>query len=151
VIELLVLLPFTDLWVMIVGAGVTRSLISVCLKQQPVFPFSPSAFQASLQTSVFQVRNRTTGAAMSPVKRSDVKNHLHPPFLTRVHLVQPESQAEAAGFSGAEPDAIKADPLGFAQDLVAEHSSSGVAVAPTNPVTGSIRPQAPAVSKSAQA
>jgi hypothetical protein len=41
--------------------------------------------------------------------------------------------------------------LGFAQDFVAEHSSSDVAVAPSDPLTGSIRPQASAVSKSARA
>ena len=69
---------------------------------------------------------------MNPIKRSDVKNHLHSPFLTRVHTT-------------------KADPLGFAQDFVAEHSSSDVAVAPSDPLTGSIRPQASAVSKSARA
>ncbi len=32
-IELLVLLPFANLWIMIVGAGGTRSLIGVCLRQ----------------------------------------------------------------------------------------------------------------------
>ena len=37
---------------------------------------------------------------------------------------QPESQPDATGFSGAEPDATKANPSGFAQDFVAEHSSS---------------------------
>ncbi|SPE17853.1 hypothetical protein SBA5_1100033 [Candidatus Sulfotelmatomonas gaucii] len=141
---------FTSLCVMIVGAGGTRSLIGVFLNQQPVFPFSPSAFQASLQTSIFQARDPTTGAAMSPIKRSDVKSHLHSPLVTKIHLVQPESQPDATGYSDGEPEAIKADPSGFAQDFVAEHSSSGVAVAPTDPTTGSIGQQAPAVSESAQ-
>ncbi len=85
---------------------------------------------------------------MSPLnKRSDVKSHVHSPFLTKVHFVQPD----ATGSSGTEPNTSKADPLGFAQDFVAEHSSSDVAVAPTDPLTGSIRPQESAVSKSAQA
>lgn len=48
----------------------TRAPVGVCLTQESVFPFSPSAFQASLQTSVFQVRNRTTGAAMSLIKKA---------------------------------------------------------------------------------
>ena len=88
---------------------------------------------------------------MSLIKKSDVKNHLSPRFRTKIHLCQPESQPDATGFSVAEPDAIKADPSGFAEDFVAEHSSSGVALAPADPLTGSIRPQAPAVSKSVQA
>jgi hypothetical protein len=112
------------------------------------FPFSPSAFQAPLQTSNFQVRNRTTGAIMSPSKRSDVRNHLHSPFLTKIHLCPPVSQPDATGYSVAELGTIEANPLGFADDFIAEHSSSGLAFAPTDPVTGSIRPQAPAASKS---
>jgi len=87
---------------------------------------------------------------MSPIKRSDVQNHLHYPLATKIHLVQPESQPDATGFSGGEPDAVKEVPSGFALDFVAEHSSSGVAVAPTDPVTGSIGQQAAAVSESAQ-
>jgi hypothetical protein len=114
------------------------------------FPFSPSAFQASLQTSIFQARNRTTGAAMSPLMRSDVKSHLRPPFLTKLPLSQPVSHPDATGFSVAEPDATEAKLSIFAEDFVAEHSSTSVAVAPADPVIGSIRPQAPNVSKSAQ-
>ncbi len=129
----------------------TRAVVGVCLREQPVYPFSPPALQASLQTSIFQARNRTTGAAMSVIKRSDVKNHLHSPFLTRIHLVQPESQPDATGYSVAEPETIKANPSGFAEDLIAEHSSSGFSVAPTEQVTGSSSQQAPNASKSAQA
>ncbi|MGA2571049.1 MAG: hypothetical protein ABSF23_11070 [Terracidiphilus sp.] len=84
---------------------------------------------------------------MSLIKKSDVKNHLSPRFRTKIHLCQPD----ATGFSVAEPDAIKANPASFAGDFVAEHSSSGVAVAPTDPATGSIRPQTPTASKSALA
>jgi hypothetical protein len=50
-----------------------------------------------------------------------------------------------------EPDIIKANPLNFAADFVAEHSLPGTSLAPTDPVISSIRPQAPTVSKSAQA
>ena len=85
---------------------------------------------------------------MSPIKRNDVENHLHPPFLTKIHLCEPVSQPDATGYSVAEPDTIKANPSGFAGDFVAEHSSSGLAFAPTDTDTGSIRPQAPAASKS---
>jgi hypothetical protein len=120
------------------------------LEQQSVFPFSPPASQASLQTSIFQVRSRTTGAAVSPIKRSDVKNHLSPRHRTDIHLCQPESQPDATGFSAAEPDAIQANSLNSAEDFVAERSSSGAALAQSNPLLGSIGPQAPATSKSVQ-
>ncbi len=102
----------------------------------------------SLQTSNFQVRNRTTGASMSPLKRSDVKNHLHSPFLTKIHLCPPVSQPDATGYSVAEPDSTKPNPSGFAEDFVAEHSSSGASFAQGNALNGSPGPQAPAVRKS---
>jgi hypothetical protein len=87
---------------------------------------------------------------MSPIKKSDVKNHLHPPFFTKIHLCEPVSQPDATGYCEAEPDAIKANPSGFSEDFVREHSLSGLAAAPTDPVTGSIRRQAPSASKSVQ-
>jgi hypothetical protein len=129
----------------------TQAPSGVCLKQQPVFPFSPSALQASLQTSIFQVRNRTTGATMSLIKQSDVKNHLSPQFRTKIHLCEPASQPDATGSSVPEPDAIKADSSSFAQDFVAEHSSSVAAVPAADPVTGCVGPPAAAASKSARA
>ncbi len=85
---------------------------------------------------------------MSLLKQTDVKNHLSPSFRTQIHLVPPVSQPDATGYSVAEPDTTKPNPLNLAEDFVAENSSSGLAVAPTDPVTGSIRPQAPAESKS---
>ena len=85
---------------------------------------------------------------MSLIKQSDVKNHLSPRYRTKIHLCQPVSQPDATGYSVAELGTIEANPLGFADDFIAEHSSSGLAFAPTDPVTGSIRPQAPAASKS---
>ena len=89
---------------------------------------------------------------MSPINRSDVKNHLHSPLETRIHLVQPESQPDATGFSGAEPDITKkADPSGSTRGPAAEDSSSGVTVGPTDSVTGSMGQQALGESKCAQA
>jgi hypothetical protein len=133
---------------MIVGARGTQSLFGVFLNQHRVYPSSPLAFLASLQTSNFQVPNRTTGAYMSPIKRSDVKNHFHYPLATKIHLVQPESQPDATGFSGSEPEIAKANPQGFSKDFFGDHSSSGVAVAPTQRVIESSRQQASAISKS---
>jgi hypothetical protein len=118
---------------------------------QSVFPFSPSAFQASLQTSIFQARNRTTGAAMSLIRQSDVKNHLSPRFRTKIHLCQPESQPDATGFSAAEPDAINATLSTFTEDFVAEHSAPDAAAAPGGHLPGSFRPETPKVAKSARA
>lgn len=149
--ELAVLLPVANLRIMIVGDGGARSLIGVCLKQQRVCPFSPSASQASLQTSIFKIRNRTIGAAMSIIEKSDVKNHLSSRYRTKIHLCPPVSQSEAAGVSVAESDALKAKPSRFAEDFVTEHSSSHAAVAPTEQVTDSSSRQKPIVSKSAQA
>jgi len=128
---------------------------SVCLKQQPVFPFSPSASQSSLQTSIFRLSNRTNGANMSIINRTDVKNHMRPPFLTKIHLCPPErppeSQPDATGFSEPEPDGMNAQSSGFAADFVAEHSSPNSSVAPGRHLPGSFHPEAPAASKSAKA
>jgi len=133
------------------GTSGTRAKVSVCLKQQPVFLFSPSALQASLQTSIFQERNQTTGVAVSQIIQSDAKNPLPPRFHTKIHLCDPVSNADAAACSVPEPDATKARPAIFAKDYVAEHSFSGAAAAPADPVTGSIRIHVQAQSKSAQA
>jgi len=88
---------------------------------------------------------------MSPIKRSDVKGHLRPPFITGIHLVQPESLPDATGFSGSDPETTKASPSGFAQDFFADHSSSPAALAPADQVTGFGGSQAPVGSKSAKA
>jgi hypothetical protein len=85
---------------------------------------------------------------MSLIKRSDVKNHPSPSHRTKIHLCPPLSEPDATGCSVAEPDASEADPSGFAEDFVAEHSSS---IAPAHWVADSGSPQAPAGSKRAQA
>jgi hypothetical protein len=88
---------------------------------------------------------------MSQIRQSDAKDHLPPRFHTKIHLCDPVSQPDATGYSVPEPDAIKADPSAFARDFVAEHSSSGAAVAAADPVTGSIRIHVAMASKNAQA
>lgn len=52
---------------------------------------------------------RTTGAVMSNIRQSDVKNHLSPRFRAKIHLCQPESQPDATGFPYEEP--ASADPV----------------------------------------
>ena len=86
---------------------------------------------------------------MSLNKQSDVKNHLSSRYRTKVHLR--ESVLDATGLSVAEPDAIKANASDFAADFLAEHSLSGVAAAPDDPVARSISAPAAAVSKNARA
>lgn len=89
---------------------------------------------------------------MSNIRQSDVKNHLSLRFRTKIHLCEPVSQPDATGFSGADPDAIAANPSGFSEDFVREHSSSSAIIeqdnSQGNPSLGSIGSQAPATSKS---
>jgi hypothetical protein len=132
------------------NAAGTQAQAGVYLEQQPVSSFSPSAFLASLQTSIFRLHNRTNGDAMSFVKRSDAEKSLSLNFRTKIHLCVPESQPDATGFSGAESDTHKANLSGFAVDFVAEHSAPGAATS-TDYLPGSFRAEVPKVSKSAQA
>lgn len=91
---------------------------------------------------------------MSLTMKSDVKNHLSLHFRTKIHLCEPVSQPDATGFSGADPDAIAANPSGFGEDFVREHSSSRAALVEDNsqgePSLDSVGPLAPATSKSVQ-
>jgi hypothetical protein len=84
---------------------------------------------------------------VSTIKKSDVKNHLSPGFRTKIHVCPTVSQPYATDYSVAEPGAVQAGPSDFAKDFLAEHSSSGAAVATAKPVTGSIVDQAPTVLK----
>ena len=129
----------------------TPALVSVCLIEQPVYPFSPLASQASLQTSIFRLRNRTAGAEMSLPRKSDVKNHPSPRFRAEFYLCPPKSQTRATSFSVAEPGKTGTSLSAFAEDFFAEHSSSGTSLAGAGPAANTVRLQAPVVSKSAQA
>jgi hypothetical protein len=104
--------------------------------------FAPDEHLSGKQT-------RTTGAIMSNIRQSDVKNHLSPRFRAKIHLCDPVSQPDATGFSGAEPDAT-AIPSGFAKDFLAEHSSPGAAVVSAGKSAISTEPQTATKSKSAQ-
>jgi hypothetical protein len=88
---------------------------------------------------------------ISNIRQSDVKNHLSPRFRTKIHLCEPASQPDATGFSAAEPDAIKASPSTFADDFLAEHSSSAGGVTTAHPVRVARPAQAPPTSKRAEA
>ena len=133
------------------NAAGTRAKAGVYLEEQPVSSFSPSAFPASLQTSIFRLHNRTNGDAMSFVERSDAEKPLSLEFRTKIHLCTPESQPDATGFSGAESDTNRANLSSFTVDFVAEHSSPGVAAESSDHLPSSFRAEIPKVSKSAQA
>lgn len=88
---------------------------------------------------------------MSLIKKSDAKNHLSARYRKEVHLGKRGSQPDATGFSRAEPGAGRINPSDPAKNCHAEHSFSGTALEPSDRLTDSNRPQAPAASKSAQA
>lgn len=128
----------------------TQTIAGVCLRWQSVFPFSPSALQASLQTSTFQVRNRTTGAAMSLMKQSGVKDHLSPGYRSKIDLCESMSLPDATGYSMAEPTATGASQPALTRDYSAEHTIASILSRPTANSIGSTEPKAPETSKSSQ-
>jgi hypothetical protein len=98
-----------------------------------LFPFSPSAFRATLQTSVLQASNRITGAAMSLIKRADVKNHISARHRTEIHLA-PGSQPDAAGLLRNLGDDSKA--TDSVEDSPRIPSPGGPDPAPTSTTSG---------------
>ena len=127
-------------------AGDVRRMLETAVR----FSFSPSAFQASLQTSIFQARDRTTGADMSITEKRDVKNHLSLRHSKDIFLCAPLSQPDATGYSLAEPAATRANPSAFTRDYSAEHT---IAVMPSSPAaksTGSTESKTQDTSKSAR-
>jgi len=76
-------------------------------------PLSPSAHQASLQTSTVHASNRPTGVAMSLIRNdeSNVKKHFSSHGEKHLHLVRAATEPDATGFSGddlasAAPNAL---------------------------------------------
>jgi hypothetical protein len=66
---------------------------------------------------------------VSLIEKSDEKNQLSLRHRTEIHLCEPESQPDATGFSAAESGDVQLEASDSAKDLVAEHSSSGSALA----------------------
>jgi len=88
---------------------------------------------------------------MSIINRTDVKGHLRSPFLSKIHLCEPQSESDATGFSESVPDAMDVQPSGFAADFVAEHSLPGLLAAPDHHLPGSFHREEPIAPKSAKA
>ncbi len=108
------------------------------------------AWEASLQTSIFQARNRTTGTTVSLTRKSDVKNHLSLRFRAKTNLRALESLPDATDNLVPEPGAIGIIESPFAKDFSAEHTIAGISSTPTAGSAGSPDSLAPKTSKSAQ-
>ena len=95
-----------------------------------VFPFSPPAFQASLQTSALQARNRMTGIAMPLIKKCDVNDYLAARRRARMHPLKSSVKPAATDPAGAAPSIAGAKQTGFAKDFLREHSLPVKPIAP---------------------
>jgi hypothetical protein len=93
-------------------------------------PFSPPAFQVSLQTSNVQAHNRTTGAELSLIKKCDVNDHLAA-RRRRGILHCSVTKPAATALPAAKPAVAKVEISAFAEDFVVEHAAHGVTVAAT--------------------
>jgi hypothetical protein len=80
---------------------------------------------------------------LSLIKKSDIKNHLSARHHKRIHIV-PVSQPDATGFSGTNQAPVETSEAAFKQDFIADHTTSGTAVAPCDGSIGSPQPETPA-------
>src|ERR1035437_10406920 len=87
-------------------------------------PFSPSAIQASLQTSTVQARNGTNGVEMTLIKRCDVKAYNAARKQKSLHQIQADGRASITGLRTADLS-IEANVPVFVDDFSLEHSSPG--------------------------
>jgi hypothetical protein len=95
-----------------------------------IFPFSPPAFQASLQTSSVQAHNRTIGDRVNPTRKSDVKNHLSARGRAATGTFVAANKLDIPGFTPVEEVELKKDPTGFVEDFIDEHVELGVSPLP---------------------
>jgi hypothetical protein len=70
-------------------------MVKIALK----FFLLASSHRIPLQTSNVQTVNGTTGAAMSLIKKSDLKNHLSTRTGATVLPIEPSIHADATGYS----------------------------------------------------
>jgi len=102
-----------------------KATLGVSLESRPIFLFSPSVLQASFQTSTVHAGNRTIGAAMSLIKKIDVKEHFDARRAIRLAEDRSIGKPDAAGIpeiKAARTETIRRD---FIEDFSVEHSSSG--------------------------
>jgi hypothetical protein len=91
-----------------------------------------------------------TGAAMSLMKQSDVKDDLSPGDRSKIHLCESMSLPDATGYSMAEPNATEASLSVFTRNYSVEHTNARISSRPTTNSIGSTEPNAPEASKSSQ-
>ena len=87
---------------------------------------------------------------MSLIKKSDVKNHLSPRHHRTIHLVVPESQPDATGFSGEQSDSPDSNGGNLAGELLPR---PGIATPEARPLEAEpeLKPFAvPAIAKGAK-
>jgi hypothetical protein len=89
---------------------------------------------ASLQTSTFQVTNRTTGAAMSIKNKSDVENHLSTGSNRNLFHLRQVSQPDVTSYPVDGIGRTDKTTQGIVQD------SSGPPASAASPVGPSINP-----------
>jgi hypothetical protein len=121
----------------LVKDGGTQAIGGVCLKKKLVFSSSPSAFQASLQTSTVQASNGTIGVQMSLIKKCDVKMHFAARRRKAAHPTQSAAKSIVAGASATDQAEAEADAAAFSNDFLKEHRSlDGAFPAPVIPDPG---------------
>jgi len=77
---------------------------------------SPLAAIALLQTSTFQVSNRTTGDAVSLIKKADVRKYFSGRRRKNVLPFRSTSQPDATGYSEIEADRTRVNAPGSGPD-----------------------------------
>jgi hypothetical protein len=98
---------------------------------EPDFPFSPSALQASLQTSPVQAPNRTIGAAMSLIKKIDVEAHFAARRRTRLAAMGFTRKSAAKVSPAIAPAVVRTNTPAFRNDFPVEPSFSGASTTPS--------------------
>ena len=125
-----------------------RASRSRCMLKEAVeSPFSPSAFQASLQTSTFQADNQLIGIAVRITRKTDVKNHLSARLRTQNRTYLAANQQDVMRLATTAADQLNARLSAFSEDFLGEHSPRRTVVALPVASTGA---QAAQISRSLQ-
>jgi hypothetical protein len=106
-------------------AGSTRIRLGARLRQYQVFPSRLSHSQVIPQTNAVQVRNETTGPAMSLLINS-TQLIVYLRVLKRQPSFSPVEQPHRANSSEIKPDGSRASGLTFVEDFTLEHSRLGL-------------------------
>jgi len=103
----------------------TRIRLGARLRQYQVFPSRLSHSQVLPQTNTFQVRNETTGPAMSLLINA-TQLIVDERVLKRQRSFSPVEQPHRANSSEIKPNGSWASGLTFVEDFTMEHSLPGL-------------------------